>query len=136
MKIRLISILCIFLLLVSFTACSSDQNSNVSYTSASYDEDVYTDDYDEVDYTDPSSYNSLDEIVENADFFSTPNSTAFSIVGYNYACEMLIVDFRTSGTYVYYEVPEDVWDEFLNADSLGGYYNDYIKGYYDWVRYE
>ena len=136
MKKRLINILCILLLIVSLTACSSNQSASVSYNSSSYDEDVYTDWYDEVDYTDPTSYNSLDEVVENADYFSTPNSTAFSIVGYNYAWELLIVEFRTTGScYLYYDVPEDVWEEFLYADSLGGYYNEYIKGDYDCEQY-
>lgn len=32
--------------------------------------------------------------------------------------------------YIHQDVPIEVWDDFKNAESLGGYYNQYIKHRY------
>lgn len=61
---------------------------------------------------------------------STPDSTCFSSIGYKSG--RLVVTFRDSGaSYAYLDVPESVWSELRDADSMGGYYNSEIKGYYD-----
>ena len=124
----------------SLSGCGSSSSSDDHYHyDPVNDEAWYDEGYDE--YSDESSSSGLsddydlDDIVDDADYYSTPDSSAFSSVGYNYDYEVLIVEFRTSGTYVYYDVPEDVWEEFLDASSLGGYYNDYIKHDYDWDQY-
>ena len=60
---------------------------------------------------------------------STPNSSCFSKIGYRDGT--LVVTFRESGaSYAYYDVPSSVWDDFCNADSMGGFYNSDIKGRY------
>ena len=43
----------------------------------------------------------------------------------------MFVQFRKSGTiYSYDDVPALVYSDLMNAASMGGYYNEYIKGYY------
>lgn len=65
----------------------------------------------------------------------TPESSCFYEVGYSEIWERLVVVFRETGAmYMYYDVPwEEAWN-FLDADSLGTYYNAYIKGRYDCDR--
>ena len=66
---------------------------------------------------------------------STPDSTCFSEVGYDAEWEVLVVRFRDSGSvYTYSCFPVSEWDEFIAADSLGSWYNTYIKGQYDCER--
>jgi len=33
--------------------------------------------------------------------------------------------------YAYKDVPDSVWDDLFFASSMGGYYNENIKGQYD-----
>lgn len=68
-----------------------------------------------------------------AEMTTTPNSTCFSEVGYSDGS--LFVTFRESGaTYEYKDVPQRIYDAFWSADSMGGYYNEKIKGYYECHR--
>lgn len=61
----------------------------------------------------------------------TPDSTCFSAVGYDSAGQVLFVQFRESGAiYSYDDVPALVYSDLMNAESMGGYYNGYIKGHY------
>jgi KTSC domain len=43
----------------------------------------------------------------------------------------LFVEWKESGTYVYWIVPEHKFEEMMLADSIGGYVNREIKPYYD-----
>lgn len=75
-------------------------------------------------------------IIQEYDFdavswVETPDSTAFVRIGYNESEEDLVVEFRSSGLYVYHAVPESVWNSLNDADSRGGFYNQDIKGKYD-----
>lgn len=64
-----------------------------------------------------------------------PKSSAFIEVGYG--SNMLKVVFRKGGAaYIYYGVPESVWEEFINSDSLGRYFNTNIKGNYGYAKVE
>ena len=66
---------------------------------------------------------------------STPNSSCFSSIGYDAGSETLKVTFLESGiSYLYLGFPSSEWSAFSSADSLGGYYNSYIKGNYESVR--
>lgn len=61
----------------------------------------------------------------------TPNSTCFSAVGYIDKENLLYVQFRNSGSiYAYEDVSAETYQELLDAPSMGGYYNEYIKGVY------
>ena len=67
--------------------------------------------------------------IETITFVDTPESTCFSQIGYDYDHGLLYVTFRSSGaSYVYSEVPNEVWKSLLNAESKGSYYNKEIKG--------
>lgn len=61
----------------------------------------------------------------------TDRSTCFSQVGYDSDNEELHLVFRETGKeYIYSEFPEKDWSDFWNAESLGKYYNKWIKGKY------
>ncbi len=73
--------------------------------------------------------------VDDVKMQSTPKSTCFCEVGYDSDWEVLVVQFRDSGSvYTYSDFPEREWNEFIAADSLGSWYNTYIKGQYDCER--
>ena len=81
-----------------------------SYCATCYYEDSYDDSYEvEMYYVD---------------------SSAFDQVGYDYYNEELYVMFDSGELYMYSGVPEWLYEDFIYSDSLGGYYNDYIKGQY------
>ena len=59
------------------------------------------------------------------------DSTAISSIGYDEEYSILAIEFRNSQElWYYYGVPKSVYEELENADSIGGYYNDFIKGTY------
>lgn len=61
----------------------------------------------------------------------TPDSSCFSAVGYDSTEKVLYVQFRDSGViYSYDDVPSLVYSDLMHSESMGGYYNGYIKGYY------
>ena len=69
--------------------------------------------------------------VDDVAMTATPDSSCFSKIGYSEAFETLVVTFRDSGkTYCYTNFPSSAWAAFRSADSLGRYYNTYIKGNY------
>ena len=66
---------------------------------------------------------------------STPGSSCFSEIGYDSYWEILVVQFRDNGSvYTYLDFPIDKWDKFISADSLGSWYNKYIKGQYEYEK--
>jgi hypothetical protein len=59
-------------------------------------------------------------------------STAIEQVGYDAENQDLRAKFRDSGkTYVYREVPQEVYDALLFADSLGAYFNSHIRDQFE-----
>lgn len=84
----------------------------------------------EGDYTSRGTPINHDFDMNNVDFQDV-DSSVFSKVGYMEDEEILVVVFHSTGPYLYKDVPYSVWEEFLNADSVGTYYNDHIKGTYD-----
>lgn len=64
----------------------------------------------------------------------TPESGTVLEIGYDHALEEVWVTFRTSGTYVYSQVAEVVWLEFLAAGSKGQFVNNVLKGAYPYRR--
>lgn len=63
------------------------------------------------------------------DMIDTPDSSCFCEVGYSYEFEKLVVRFRDNSDriYIYSDVTEDVWNEFIKSSSLGGYFNREIR---------
>lgn len=65
----------------------------------------------------------------------TPGSTCFSRVGYYEKGQLLFLEFRESGyIYEYGGFSAEDWESFIGADSLGGYFNENIKGEYTYDR--
>ena len=55
-------------------------------------------------------------------------------IGYEYGDDILEVWFLSGGRYIYYGVPQKVYDRFLKARSKGKYFWRYIRGFYDYDR--
>ena len=49
-------------------------------------------------------------------------------IEYNKKDKLLFITFKSGKTYVYYNVPEEVWKAFKDAESKGKFFNKYIKG--------
>jgi len=59
------------------------------------------------------------------------SSTCLSEIRYDILTHQLGVTFRESGnSYEYYQVPEDEYQELVASISIGGEYNNIIKGSY------
>ena len=59
------------------------------------------------------------------------DSSAIHSMGYDREQEILAIEFKESQElWYYYGVPESVYEEMENADSIGSYYNQNIKGVY------
>ena len=59
--------------------------------------------------------------------------TSTFIYSLGYGDGNLVIKFRNDGAiYVYYDVPEEVYNELLSAESIGSYFNDNIKGIYQY----
>ncbi|EMA6343912.1 KTSC domain-containing protein [Bacillus cytotoxicus] len=54
-------------------------------------------------------------------------------VGYNPSSMILRIEFR-NGTYDFFDVPESVYKELLNAQSKSYYHDTYIKNSYRHTR--
>ncbi|WP_369128000.1 MULTISPECIES: KTSC domain-containing protein [unclassified Pseudoalteromonas] len=59
-------------------------------------------------------------------------SSAIRKIGYDASISRMYIDFEDSDPYYNYcRVPEHVFQEFINANSVGRYYHAYIKDKYD-----
>ncbi len=65
-------------------------------------------------------------------------SSALSEAAYSWLWQALAVRFCSNpgAVYVYFDVPEYVFEELVAADSIGSYYNSYIKGSYECERFD
>ena len=113
------------------------------------DEDSYEIiDIDELTISELEDYADNSEIVEawlwshDADDYMEweyVDSTAIEEVGYApWPFEVLVIRFleNSDPLYYYYEVPEDVYNDLIDAESIGGYYNRHIKGQYECERFD
>ncbi|HEY5667535.1 MAG TPA: KTSC domain-containing protein, partial [Candidatus Saccharimonadales bacterium] len=55
-------------------------------------------------------------------------------IGYDAKEHVLEIEFHEGRLYRYLEVPQDMYEHFLKADSYGGYFNTYINGHYRYRR--
>lgn len=55
-------------------------------------------------------------------------------IGYERKNSMLQVEFITGPVYQYYDVPETIYQDFLNASSYGGYFENQIKGRFNFRK--
>ncbi len=60
-------------------------------------------------------------------------STAIEQVSYDEDAQVLRAKFRESGrTYAYHDVPQELYDGLIFADSLGAYFNAHIRDHFDY----
>lgn len=65
----------------------------------------------------------------------TPDSTAFTSIGYHPFSKTLWVVFRNTGDgYHYYDVPAEVWYHLKTADSKGSFFQEEIRDQYEYDR--
>jgi hypothetical protein len=58
-------------------------------------------------------------------------SVSLEAVAYDATAHVLRAKFRSDGRVVVYEnVPQDVYDALIFADSIGGYFHDHIESTY------
>ncbi|RXZ37048.1 KTSC domain-containing protein [Oxalobacteraceae bacterium CAVE-383] len=55
------------------------------------------------------------------------DSSNLECVGYEESTRTLVVEFKKSGTYQFFDVSETVFKELLHANSPGSYFNENIK---------
>jgi KTSC domain len=63
------------------------------------------------------------------------SSSNLAAVGYDPATKTLEVEFKGSGAvYQYAGVPQDIYDSFIKAESVGRYFQTYIRPCYEYKR--
>lgn len=58
-------------------------------------------------------------------------SSNIASIGYDETSEILEIEFLSGGIYQYLDVPNYVYEELMNAESHGKYFNAYIKDNYE-----
>ena len=61
-------------------------------------------------------------------------STNLFAVGYDTETKTLEIEFHTRKVYRYYNVPLIVVRQLMDAESMGEFFNFYIKDAYRWLR--
>ena len=61
-------------------------------------------------------------------------STVIRSIEYNPATAVLTIVFVTGSVYEYYEVPQEVYEQFKSYREKGVFYNGHIKNKYRFVR--
>lgn len=61
-------------------------------------------------------------------------STMFSAGAYDAGRRILYLRFRSGDVYRYFEVPENHYREFLNAESRGRYFLSHIRDQFQYER--
>lgn len=64
----------------------------------------------------------------------TPQSSVIAHIFYMTKKECVVITFRTGTTYNYFDVPLHVFLYAFNADSAGTWYNENIRGKYDFAQ--
>ena len=60
------------------------------------------------------------------------DSSVIKFATYN-DCWILRIRFTSGKDYTYDDVPPEVWEEFVEAESQGKYFNEHIRGEYSFV---
>jgi hypothetical protein len=61
-------------------------------------------------------------------------STVIRSIEYNAATAVLTITFLTGSVYEYYDVPQQLYDQFKGFREKGVFYNEHIKGKYTFAR--
>lgn len=55
-------------------------------------------------------------------------------IGYDPETETLEIGFNSGTVYQYYDVEQDVFDDFMKADSKGRYFLNNVEPFYSYAR--
>ena len=61
-------------------------------------------------------------------------STGIAIVGYEPSSQVLEVAFRNGSVYHYAEVPQTIYDQMIQAKSVGTYFAEHVKNAYSYKK--
>ncbi len=61
-------------------------------------------------------------------------SSNIASIGYDAGTETLEVEFLSGSIYQYYNVPQNMYDQLIQAGSKGRFLNTYIKNAYPYSR--
>ncbi len=61
-------------------------------------------------------------------------SSNIASIGYDAGTETLEVEFLSGANYQYYNVPQNMYDQLMQAGSKGRFLNTYIKNAYPYSR--
>lgn len=61
-------------------------------------------------------------------------SSMMAGIGYDPAAQILEIEFRTGGTYQYFDVPADAYDALQAASSKGRFFHAHIDGCFRYRR--
>lgn len=61
-------------------------------------------------------------------------SSNLASIGYDAENEILEVQFNHGGVYQYFDVPQNVYEELMNADSHGVYFSANIRNDYQYEK--
>lgn len=77
------------------------------------------------------------EITTMMDNMEEVDSSAISSMSYSWPRRYLLIFFTSNdyACYLYHEIEEDTYEALINADSIGGYYNQEIKGQFECTKY-
>ena len=62
------------------------------------------------------------------------SSSNVASIGYDVASQTLEVEFNNGRVYQYLDVPQPVYEAFMQANSKGKFLNQHIKGSFRFVR--
>lgn len=78
----------------------------------------------------PNQHNSKDAKMER----KSVSSSNLSSIGYDVNTNTLEVEFNSGAIYRYFDVPENVYSDLLNAGSHGSFFSHNIKNIYSFEK--
>ncbi len=64
------------------------------------------------------------------------HSSSIKSIGYDEDLEILYINFKNNSSYQYFDVPEAVAYDLLNAFSVGEHFSNYIRPFYNYAPVE
>jgi hypothetical protein len=62
------------------------------------------------------------------------DSSSLRSIGYDAATLILEVEFRNGSVYRYGNVPSELWARFRHAESLGKFFQEYVRDQFETMR--
>lgn len=62
------------------------------------------------------------------------DSSNIATIGYDVDSATLEIEFLRGGVYQYFDVPEQIYEDIMSADSAGKYLNTNVKGVYRYSK--